>query len=410
MNFNADRPFSITGFDQELRENILPFWMSHPLDKHRGGFHGALSSSNEVLIGVERGSILCSRILWTFSKAFHHYREQPLLEVAQWAYRDLLHRFWDDQYGGVYWSTDDHGQPLQDRKHTYAQAFAIYGLTAFFEISDDRHALELSKNLFHLIDTHTFDDKNGGNLECRSREWTPLEDMRLSDKDLNSSKSMNTLLHLTEAYSALARVWKDARLTNRLEGLIDLFQKRIIDLQSGHQLLFFTDQWESLSNHISYGHDIETSWLLLEAASALGDEKWIRKAENACVTMAQTVYDEALLEDGSILYEASPDGFKDLTKQWWAHAEAVVGFYNAYQQTGQPLFLNASKKVWGYIQDHFIDREGGDWFKALDSNGYPDLTHNKVGPWDCPYHHARMCLEMIHRSEKTKRFEMPGQA
>jgi len=401
MNLNPVRTFSIPGFDQELRENILPFWMSHPLDKQRGGFHGALSASNEVQKGIERGSILCSRILWTFSKAFHHFQEEPLFEIAQWAYQDLIHRFWDNQYGGLYWSTDEYGQPWQDRKHTYAQAFGIYGLTAYSEISDDPHALELAQKLFHLIDTHTFDDKNGGNLECRSRDWKPLQDMRLSDKDLNSSKSMNTLLHLTEAYAALTRVWKDARLTNRLEGLIDLFLNRIIDFSSGHQLLFFTENWASLSNHISYGHDIETSWLLLEATAALGDEKRIKEAENAAIKLAQTVYEEALQNDGSILYEASPDGFRESSKQWWAHAEAVVGFYNAYQNTGQPHFLDAAKNVWNYIQNHFVDREGGDWFKALDSYGKPDLTHFKVGPWDCPYHHARMCLEMMHRLENN---------
>lgn len=405
MNTHPGHPFAATEFDRELTENILPFWVTRSLDLQNGGFHGAITASNEVQKGVERGSILCSRILWTFSKAYQRYREKPYFDTAQWAYRELINRFWDDQYGGVYWSVDEQGQPLQDRKHTYAQAFAVYGLTAYFEISDDPRALDLAQKLFHLIDTHTFDDKNGGNLECRSRDWKPLQDMRLSDKDLNSSKSMNTLLHLSEAYTALAKVWKDAFLINRLQGLLELFLNHIIDMENGHQLLFFADDWASLSNHISYGHDIETSWLLLETAITLGDEKWIEKAEKAAAKLAQTVYEEALQEDGSILYEASPDGFMDLSKQWWAHAEAVVGFFNAYQRTGQSHFLNATTKVWGYIQNHFVDREGGDWFKALDSDGKPDLTHTKVGPWDCPYHHARMCLEMIHRLENNEKFE-----
>ena len=400
MQMNSAARLSAQEFESELTRNILPFWANNTLDRENGGFYGALSSSNEINNKIERSAVLCGRILWTFSQATLKYQQETHLDVAKWAHQYLSSRFWDDTFEGIYWSLDREGKPVMDRKHTYAQAFAIYGLTAYTQASQDNAALELAKRLFHLIDTHTYDPVYGGNIECLSREWTMLEDMRLSDKDLNSSKSMNTLLHLTEAYAALAVLWKDPLLLQRLEELVDLFIERIINSKTGHQLLFFDNKWTSLSNHISYGHDIETSWLLLEAAQALGDPQRIQKAQSLAVKMAQAVYDEALSEDGSILYEASPDGYKELSKQWWAHAEAVVGFYNAFQLSGKEHFYQASVTVWDYIQSHFIDHKGGDWFKLLDQYGNPVLTHTKAGPWDCPYHHARMCMEMTCRLDQ----------
>ena len=397
MGSIAKIAFTAKMFESELLNNILPFWRDHLPDRENGGFYGAISSSNQIQNDVERSAVLCSRILWTFSKAANKYSDPSYLEIADWAWQSLTGSFWDEQFGGIYWSIDKRGNPVMDRKHTYAQSFAIYGLTAYYEATRNQSSLELAKRLFQLIDHNTYDLDNCGNVECLSREWKNLEDMRLSDKDLNSHKSMNTLLHLVEAYAALARLWRDDKLLNRLTGLMDVFMEHVIDIKNGHQRLFFNDQWISLSNHISYGHDIETSWLLQEAAQVLGDPPRIDKVKETDIRLAQTVYEQALEEDGAILYEASPDGFMETTKQWWAHAEAVVGFYNAFQLTGKDHFNQSAAMVWDYIQTHFIDRSGGDWFKLLDRYGQPILAHEKAGPWDCPYHHARMCMEMIER-------------
>jgi mannobiose 2-epimerase len=298
----------------------------------------------------------------------------------------------------VYWSIDRHGRPVNDRKHTYAQAFSIYGLSAYYRASGEPASLALAQRLFELVESHTYDSIHGGNIECRARDWSALADMRLSQKEIISAKSMNTLLHLMEAYASLAQVWPDESLRARLGGLANIFLEQVIDPHSCHQRLFFDQAWNSLPGPISYGHDIETSWLLLEAAGVLGDPALLARARSTAVAMAQVVYDQALGPEGSVLYESLPaEQRQDATRHWWVHAEAVVGFYNAYQLSGQAHFSRAAAQVWAYIQAHFVDRQNGDWFKLLNPQGEPYLRHYKVGPWECPYHHARLCLEMIRR-------------
>ncbi len=387
-------------FESELRDNILPFWMQHTLDRENGGFYGAVTNDLRVDNEIERSAVLCSRILWTFSTAASLYGDESCLRTARWAFDYLSSHFWDEQNQGMYWSLDWRGLPVNDRKHTYAQAFSIYGLAAFYQASGEPKSLALAQNLFRLIETHTFDPVSGGNIECRARDWSALADMRLSDKEIDSSMSMNTLLHLMEAYAALARVWPDETLVKKLDGLVRVFLEHVIDPQTGHQRLFFDHQWNSLSEHISYGHDIETSWLLVEAAEVLGDPLLLERVRTIALSMAQVVYDQALQPDGSILYEIAPGGQREENRHWWAHAEAVVGFYNAHQISGQAHFARAAGQVWEYIHAHCEDRQNGDWFKLLNQQGEPDLDHDKVGPWECPYHHARMCYEMIRRCQE----------
>lgn len=384
-------------FGAELRKNILPYWMDNTIDRQNGGFYGALTNDNRIHNEVERSAVLNSRILWTFSTAARLYQDEAYLSTAKWAMQALTQRFWDPKHEGIFWSVDAAGNPVNDRKHVYAQAFSIYGLSAYFQVTHDPQALQLAKRLFELIDRHTYDPQFGGNIECRARDWSRLEDMRLSSIDLNSSKSMNTMLHLLEALTALHGIWQDDKLTSRFKNLIALFSNTIINPVSGHQRLFFDDQWRSLSENISYGHDIETSWLLLEAAEASGQPALIDQAKSNAVKMAQVVYEQSLQPDSSILYEAGPGGHKVTDRHWWTHAEAVVGFYNAFEISKKEHFLQASTRVWTYIQDHFVDHKDGDWFKLLRENGSPYFEHYKVSPWECPYHHARMCFEMIRR-------------
>ncbi len=384
-------------FEVELRGNILPFWMQHTLDGEHGGFYGAVTNDLHIRNQVERSAVLCSRILWTFSTAARLYGEESYLRIALWAFAYLSNCFWDGQYQGIYWSLDRRGCPVNDRKHTYAQAFSIYGLSAYYQATGDPKSLALARQLFELIEAHTFDPDHGGNIECRARDWSALADMRLSHKEIDSSKSMNTLLHLVEAYASLARVWPDGTLSGKLGGLLQVFLEHVIDPQTGHQRLFFDNQWDLLSGDVSYGHDIETSWLLVEAAGVLGDPLLLARIRSTAVAMAQVVYDQALGPDGSLLYATAAGGRRVKTRHWWAHTEAVVGFYNAYQLSGQAHFAHAAGQVWDYIQMHFVDYQNGDWFKLLTPQGIPYRRHYKVGPWECPYHHARMCYEMIER-------------
>ena len=393
-----NKPFdSKTGFERELRENILPFWMKYSVDHDQGGFYGAVDNDGKALNEIERSSVLCSRILWVFSTAAAEFIDDRYLQIARHAYLELTNRFWDHDHQGIYWSIDRFGNPVQDRKHTYAQAFAIYGLCAYYHVKHDDTSLRLAQTLCDLIEKHAFDVQFGGYIESRARDWSPQADMRLSDMDLNSDKSMNTLLHLMEAYTALADVWPDVRLTHKLTALVTIFLDKIVDFEHGNQKLFFDQSWNSLLDHVSYGHDIETSWLFLETAKLSGIDLPKERIKEVCLRLAQSVFDNGLQQDGGLIYESGPGGFRITQQQWWAHAEAVVGFYNAFQISGESRYFEAAERVWNYIQKHFVDYKLGDWFKLLDENGIPDLSHYKVGPWECPYHHARMCFEMMKR-------------
>jgi mannobiose 2-epimerase len=388
--------FHPSAFETELRGNILPFWMNQTPDRENGGFYGAITNDLQVDNAIERSAVVYARIMWTFSTAYRVYCEDRYLDVARRAYNYLTRYFWDVDYGGMYWSLDYHGKPVNDRKHTYAQAFSIYGLVEFYRTTGEIECLHLAQELFHLVEQHTSDSEYGGNLECRNRQWDTLEDMRLSTKEVNCAKSMNTLLHLIEAYTNLMRVWDDPELKSKQQALIRSFIDHIVEPQTHHLKLFFDRDWRSLSREVSYGHDIEASWLLVEAAEVLGEPNLLAETRRIAVEMAQAVYAEGCNADGSLLYERTPLEIKD-DRHWWVQAEAVVGFYNAYQLSGQDTFARAAAESWQYIQSHLIDRQHGDWFKVLDNHNVPYPTQYKVGPWECPYHHSRMCFELIYR-------------
>lgn len=383
--------------EAELTGNILPFWISHVTDERRGGFHGALTNDLRALDEVPRSAVLCARILWTYAAAYRAYGDRAYREMARRAHDYLARAFWDAEHGGVYWLVDCDGAPVSARKHSYAQAFAIYGLAEYYAATGDEASLRLAQSLFELLEAHAHEPIGGGYIEGCAPDWGALADMRLSDKEPNCRKSMNTLLHVMEAYTGLLRVWNEARLRARLRELIDIFFAHVIDPRTFHFRLFFDDAWRPLEASISYGHDIEGSWLLVEAAEALGSPAVLARARTTAVEMAWAVFAQGLEADGSLLYESGASNPRSADKHWWAHAEALVGFYNAYQISGQPHFARAAAGCWQYIEQRFVDRRHGEWYKVLNRQGMPYLDHYKAGPWECPYHHARACLEMLRR-------------
>lgn len=383
-----------------LTSNILPFWMEKMVDKEHGGFYGRITGEGELMPEAEKGAILNARILWTFSSAYRLLHRPEYLETATRAKRYLIDKFYDREFGGVYWSLNAQGQPLDTKKQIYALGFTIYGLSEYHRATGDEEALQVAISLFESIEAHSFDPVKNGYCEALSRSWEEIADMRLSAKDENERKTMNTHLHILEPYANLYRVWKDERLKKQLGNLITLFLDKILNTETGHLELFFDDDWHSKYHIISYGHDIEASWLLHEAALVLGNEALLHSVEPMVEYIAAAA-DEGLQPDGSMIYETHLDKHHtDADRHWWVQAESVVGHANLYQYFGDEVMMQRALHCWQYIQQHLIDWEGGEWYWSIKADGTINRTDDKAGFWKCPYHNSRMCLELIERFSK----------
>jgi mannobiose 2-epimerase len=374
--------------------------MQHVLDRQRGGFYGQMSNDLTVGEDAPRGALLTSRILWTYAAAYRRYGDPAYREMAEWAYEDLIARFWDEVYSGLYWATDADGRPTNTRKQIYGQAFGIYGLAEYHLATGSETALEYAVALFGDIEAHSYDPSHGGYLEAFTRDWTLEKDLRLSDVDMNEAKSMNTHLHVMEAYTNLMRAWKSPELARKQHALLRVMMERIIDPATYHTLLFLDERWNPRSDRISYGHDIEASWLLVESAEVLGDRALLRAAEALAVRMAEATLAEGLDDDGGLLYEAGPGGFIDTRKEWWPQAETMIGALNAYQLTSESLFLEAALRSWDFIDEHLVDHEHGEWFRSVSREGKVDRQEPKVSFWKGPYHNGRACMEAVDRLEE----------
>ena len=383
--------------EAELLTNILPFWQNHAVDEEYGGFRGQIANDLTIDPHAHKGLILNARILWTFSKAFSVYRRHEYLGIAERAYGYLARYFWDTTHGGVFWMVDYLGRPVETKKRIYGQAFMVYALAEFQRDTDNGEALPQAFRILQAIESASHDAANGGYFETYERDWTLARDQRLSQVDMDAKKSMNTHLHLLEAYANLLRSCDTSLLRNRLRELIEAFLGHIIDPATHHFRMFFDEDWRPQSEHVSFGHDIEGSWLLCEAAEILGDEHILAKVRQEAVKMAQAVLDQAVDPDGGLLYEADAHGFIDTGKEWWPQAEAVVGFLNAYQISGQEHFRRATERSWEFIERHIVDRQHGEWFWKVSREGIPSPDKFKVDPWKCPYHNSRACFETMAR-------------
>lgn len=396
MNVESFQEFR-NELESELRGNILPYWLIHTPDHVHNGFYGYVSHTNQALEKAPKGAIMNARILWTFSAAFRMYQDSSYLEMARRAYDYILDHFMDDTYGGVFWELDYLGRVRASRKQIYALAFVMYGLSEYHLASGDDQALHRAIALFQTIEEHALDRINKGYTEALTRDWQALEDLRLSEKDENASKTMNTHLHLLEAYANLYQIWKDPLLGLALEELIKLFLDRFVDPNSYHLNLFFDEKWNLKSSLISYGHDIECAWLLHEAAGILGQPEYIKLTGELAVKMARKNF-TGLDTDGGLFYEYFPLEKKlDTDKHWWPQAEAMVGYFNAFQLSGDRDFARKSWESWKFIQNHLVDREYGEWYWSTDHQGTPQTGKEKAGFWKCPYHNGRACMELIRR-------------
>ena len=382
---------------EELTGNILPFWRDKMTDNVRGGFYGRMTGKGELVPDAEKGAVLNARILWTFSAAYRLLKKQEYLETATRAKRYLIDNFYDPEFGGVYWSLDCEGKPKDTKKQIYALGFAIYGLSEYHRATDDAEALDYAIRLFESIEQHSFDPEKNGYCEALTREWGDMADVRLSDKDENERKTMNTHLHILEPYTNLFRVWKDERLEKQLRNLINLFTDKILNIRTGHLELFFDEDWVSKYHIVSYGHDIEASWLLHEAALTLGDAAILEVVEPLVEYIAAAA-GEGLNPDGSMVYETFLEQHHtDTDCHWWVQAENVVGHLNLYQYFDDEVALQKAFRCWEFIKRKLVERKQGEWYWSVHADGSVNTVDDRAGFWKCPYHNGRMCMEVMER-------------
>ena len=380
--------------ETEAREVILPFWQG--LADPRGGFYGEADYAGKIRENADKGCILNSRILWTFSAAYRLLNDSSYKESADRARNFLSDAFLDKEYGGLYWLADENGRPKDTKKHFYNIAFGIYALSEHFRATGDASSLKLAEELFELVEKHGFDPERGGYVEANTREWALANDFALSGKDLNSPKSMNTNLHVLEAYTGLLNAGGGARVRSALKGLIRVTIDKIINKKHNFELFFDMD-WKSLIDDISYGHDIEGSWLLYEAALAVGEPELTAEVKKTALGIAEATYAVALDAQNGGFLSGIVGGKPVGQKEWWPQAESVVGFYNAFQLSGDERFKRAAEDCWDYAQNNFSDKKNGDWHNELSHANVPDPKMPKAGFWKCPYHNARACFEIIRR-------------
>ena len=388
-----------TEMQDVLQKNILRFWLDKMVDQEHGGFYGRIDGHEHLHADAEKGAILNARILWAFSAAYRVLGDKTYLEAASRAKHYIIDHFIDPEYGGVYWSVDCNGKPLDTKKQFYAIGFAIYGMSEYARATGDAEALKVAIDLYRCIEEHALDHEYNGYIEAMTRDWQPIADMRLSELDANYPKSQNTHLHIIEPYTNLYRVWKSDELKASLHNLIDIFTDRILNPETHHLDLFFDMDWKRGAGALeSYGHDIECSWLIHEAALVLGDAEVLKKVE-PIVEMVAKASEKGLNADGSMVHEANLDtGYVDSDLHWWVQAEAVVGFFNIYQYFGDESALQKAQHCWTYIKENLIDNENGEWHWSRRKDGTLNLDDDKAGFWKCPYHNSRMCLEIIERT------------
>ena len=383
-------------FRKEVREvlenNILNYWLT--LKDPHGGFYGEADGTAEIQYDAPRGVVLNARILWAFSAAYKTFHRTEYLVAAVHARDYFLEHFCDHRNGGVYWSVDASGKRMDTRKQLYAQGFAIYGLSELYKVTRDDEVLKNAINLFKVVESRFKDPESGGYMETLSREFEPVEPMALSAHEINADKTLNAHLHLLEAYANLYLVWPDKELRDAVAGLLDILCGKMMG-PDGHLRLSFRRDWSPLPGNVSYGHDIETSWLAMESAMAVHDIDLVNRIRPFALRMGQAG-NEGLRADGSMAFAKLPDGTMDYSRQWWVLAESVVGNLWLWKYYGDAQAPDRALSTWAYIRDYLVDRDNGEWFWGIHPDGTPDKESPKAGFWKCPYHDTRMCLQVLN--------------
>jgi len=381
---------------ENLTSNLLPYWSSKMIDTINGGFYGRVDASEQVHPDSEKGGILNARLLWTFSSAYRVLGDTLYLKLADRAKDYIMTYFIDREYGGGYNTVKANGEPGDTRKYILTESYFIYALAEYYRATGDKESLDEAVRIFDQTEKYAFDPVENGYFEVYTRDWQRSRDRMLNEKSDKDEKTMITHLHLVEAYAGLFRVWPDKRMEERLRNVLEVFNDKIVDKKSFHTIYFLDREWNPTTQIDSYGHDIEASWLIVEAARLLKDPDLIEDVEKLSVEIANAAA-EGLQPDGSLLTEKDrATGHTVTIRSWWEQAETIVGYLNAFEISGNESYLDRVLNGWSYTKKYFVDNTNGGWHSLVKENGEP-AGRDKANYWTCPYHNGRMCMEVMER-------------
>lgn len=363
-------------------------WWAHHLPAG-DGFHGEIGNDGQPVAGAERGLVLNARLLWFFS-AYHRFSgDTQSRALADRAAEYLRTAFVDHRHGGLVWSVDAAGNAVDRRKFVYGHGFALYGFAEHFRVTGAASSRVMAAELFALIEARFRDPQHGGYVIELRDDWR-LQPHRAFWRPKPPAKDSNTLLHVLEAFSLWCEVAPSPAVAEALRQSIDLFRRHIV--ADGHLKLAFRRDWRDLGHGTSFGHDIEASWLLHRAAVALGDQVLADEVSDLALGLARTALAQGLGGDG----------------EWWAAAEAMVGFCNAWQLSGDTAYLDAVRELWSFIKaQHVVPSSSGhEWTWFPQGSGKAD--HYLAGAWKCPYHNGRALMELLNRTDGAKPAKKPA--
>ena len=400
QKFEPDFVLLKNEFSSEL-DDLLAFWSTSCIDEKYGGFIGNMDHYGKIDPEASKGCILNTRILWTFSAAYRVFKVEKYKKIADRAYTYIINHFWDEVNGGLFWELDFLGVPVNTKKQAYVQGFGIYAFSEYYRATGNAASLAYAKELYHILETKFWDFQFTGYFEALTHNWQKMDDMRLSAKDLNTPKSMNTHLHILEPFTNLYRVWPDSKLKNSIQSLIQIFISKIYDAKTNHLNLFFETNWTTHFQEVSFGHDIEGAWLLNEADMVIHEGKLSPEVKSISGKLVEATINEGLDTDGSIFYERNGVQL-DSDKHWWPQAEGLVGFMDAYNIEGKEDYIKRVEKLWDFIKANMIDKTNGEWYWRVNQHNKPIDTEDKAGFWKCPYHNGRAMMELIERINEMK--------
>jgi len=387
-------------FKKELKHRILPFWRNLK-DPQYGGFFGYVHHDLTIEKHSDKHTIGMARLLWAFSKAYKTLGNKEDLKMAEHAYDFLVNELYDKTNGGFFAQVTYKGGLVSTMKHTVFQAYTLYGLSEYYGVSNNQEVLLHAKRLFNIIEEKAFRDKENKYIEVFDGSWVPSDNNMMKRKDLTFDRTGVCYLHLLEGYTNLYKIWPDTGLKNRIQWLLDLFNQKIYNTDAKGFGIYFDENWKQVSDSVSYGRDIESSWLIYDAIRTIRYEN--DDLNQKLLEVVGHTLEVALQEDGSF-YIGMEHGQVDQHLWWYAHTEAIIGYYNAFETTGDKTYYEKAKKIWHRTEKLFIDpRKNSEWLPCVNPDGSVRTSEAMVTEWKTFYHTGRLCYEMIERLERKKR-------